>query len=85
MHQETVTGDRREHETLVLYSLGNALFDQYGLEATRRSALVLVTLAASGVEEVHVIPFLIDNHAGQPSRVVQAEQREAQIIREYFE
>ena len=36
--------------TLVLYSLGNALFDQGGLDDTRQSALVVVTLDADGVE-----------------------------------
>jgi len=46
--------------TLVLYSLGNALFDQGGLADTRRSALVLVTLEAGGVAAVKAIPFEID-------------------------
>jgi gamma-polyglutamate biosynthesis protein CapA len=73
-----------DHQTLVFYSLGNALFDQYGLEATRRSALALVMLNANGVEGFKVIPFLIDIHAGQASRVVQARQRDAEIIKGYF-
>ena len=46
--------------TLVLYSLGNALFDQGGLEDTRQSALALVTLAAQGVVQAQAIPFEID-------------------------
>jgi poly-gamma-glutamate capsule biosynthesis protein CapA/YwtB (metallophosphatase superfamily) len=46
--------------TLVLYSLGNALFDQGGLNDTRRSALALVTLDADGVTAVQAIPFEID-------------------------
>ena len=46
--------------TLVLYSLGNALFDQGGLEDTRQSALVLVTLDADGVSDVETIPFALD-------------------------
>ncbi len=46
--------------TLVLYSLGNALFDQGGLDDTRQSALVLVTLDAKGVTSVETIPFEID-------------------------
>jgi poly-gamma-glutamate synthesis protein (capsule biosynthesis protein) len=81
MHQKTMMQNR---QTLVFYSLGNALFDQNGLEATRRSALVLVTLNANGVEDFEVIPFLIEIDAGQPSRVVQAGQKDAQIIRGYF-
>ena len=47
-------------KTLVLYSLGNALFDQPGLPDTRQSALVLVTLDAQGVRSVQVTPFQID-------------------------
>ena len=70
-----------DHKTLVLYSLGNALFDQYGLEATRRSALVLVTLNPGGVLEFKFIPFRIDI---QNSRILEAGQKDEQIIREYF-
>ena len=46
--------------TLVFYSLGNALFDQYGLADTSRSALIFVTLDAQGVNEVQVVPYEID-------------------------
>jgi poly-gamma-glutamate synthesis protein (capsule biosynthesis protein) len=46
--------------TLVLYSLGNALFDQAGLPDTRQSALVLVTLDPHGVRSTQVVPFEID-------------------------
>jgi len=55
--------------TLVLYSLGNALFDQGGLEDTRQSALVEVTLDAEGVTSVRSVPFEIDivnNRVAQP-------------------
>ncbi len=47
-------------KTLVLYSLGNALFDQGGLAATRQSALVEVSLSSSGVNFVRAVPFEID-------------------------
>jgi poly-gamma-glutamate capsule biosynthesis protein CapA/YwtB (metallophosphatase superfamily) len=47
-------------KTLVLYSLGNAMFDQAGLLDTRQSALVLVTLEARGVQSTQVVPFEID-------------------------
>ncbi|HSB00199.1 MAG TPA: hypothetical protein VLE49_06080, partial [Anaerolineales bacterium] len=60
---------------------GNALFDQHGLEYTRRSALVLVTLAPQGVKEFHAIPFSIDV---PDSRIVEAGQADAQIIMQYF-
>jgi poly-gamma-glutamate synthesis protein (capsule biosynthesis protein) len=47
-------------KTLVLYSLGNALFDQAGLPDTRQSALVLVAIDSHGVRSVQVTPFEID-------------------------
>jgi poly-gamma-glutamate synthesis protein (capsule biosynthesis protein) len=68
-----------QHRTLVLYSLGNALFDQWGLEDTRRSALVLVTLSLQGVQQVRAVPFLIDPAT---SRVVAADSGDAEKIRE---
>jgi poly-gamma-glutamate capsule biosynthesis protein CapA/YwtB (metallophosphatase superfamily) len=46
--------------TLVLYSLGNALFDQAGLADTRESALALVTLGPEGVRSLRAVPFVID-------------------------
>ena len=55
--------------TLVLYSLGNALFDQGGLDDTRRSALVVVTLDADGVTNVRTVPFemdVVNNRVVQP-------------------
>ena len=45
---------------LVLYSLGNALFDQGGLADTRQSALALVQVNAKGVQSIQVVPFVID-------------------------
>jgi poly-gamma-glutamate synthesis protein (capsule biosynthesis protein) len=65
--------------TLVLYSLGNALFDQGGLDDTRQSALVLVTLDADGVESAHIVPFEIDV---LNSRVVQPDAETAEKIRD---
>jgi len=47
-------------KTLVLYSLGNALFDQPGLPDTRQSALVVVTLGTSGAASARSVPFAID-------------------------
>jgi poly-gamma-glutamate capsule biosynthesis protein CapA/YwtB (metallophosphatase superfamily) len=47
-------------KSLVIYSLGNALFDQGGLSNTRNSALVMVSLDAHGVTKVQAIPFCID-------------------------
>jgi poly-gamma-glutamate capsule biosynthesis protein CapA/YwtB (metallophosphatase superfamily) len=47
-------------KTLVIYSLGNVLFDQRGLADTRQSALVAVTLDSAGVTYARVVPFEID-------------------------
>ncbi len=46
--------------TLVLYSLGNALFDQGGLADTRQSALLLVNLDGGRVRSVEAVPFEIN-------------------------
>jgi len=62
---------------LVLYSLGNALFDQGGLADTRHSALVLVKLGKNGVQSAHAIPFEIDI---QHSSVQEADDQAAQTI-----
>jgi poly-gamma-glutamate capsule biosynthesis protein CapA/YwtB (metallophosphatase superfamily) len=70
-----------DSQTLVLYSLGNGLFDQYGLENTRRSALVLVMLDSYGVKQFSAIPFLIDV---PNSRIVGAGQTDVEVIMEYF-
>jgi hypothetical protein len=66
-------------KTLVLYSLGNALFDQGGLEDTRQSALVVVTLDGRGVRSVRSVPFEIDVIQ---SRVVQADAETEKKIRD---
>ncbi len=65
--------------TLVLYSLGNALFDQGGLADTRRSALVLVELDENGVRSARAVPFVIDI---QHSRLEAANDQVAQVILE---
>ena len=63
--------------TLVFYSLGNALFDQYGLADTSRSALILVKLNAQGIIDVEAVPFVID---AINSRVVPADLSTEQKI-----
>jgi poly-gamma-glutamate synthesis protein (capsule biosynthesis protein) len=45
---------------LILYSLGNALFDQYALPDTRQSALIMVKVNQDGVQEMNALPFVID-------------------------
>jgi poly-gamma-glutamate synthesis protein (capsule biosynthesis protein) len=69
------------HQTLVLYSLGNALFDQGGLANTRQSALALVTLDRSGVKTLRAVPFVIDV---PNSKIVEGDAESAKIILGYF-
>jgi poly-gamma-glutamate capsule biosynthesis protein CapA/YwtB (metallophosphatase superfamily) len=64
-------------KTLVLYSLGNALFDQGGLAVTRQSALVEVRLGGGGIESVRTVPFEIDI---ADSRVIQPDANTAANI-----
>jgi poly-gamma-glutamate capsule biosynthesis protein CapA/YwtB (metallophosphatase superfamily) len=66
-------------KTLVLYSLGNALFDQYGLPDTRQSALVMVEVSQNGVQEMHTIPFVIDE---PHSKLIAADDETAKKILE---
>lgn len=70
------------HKTLTLYSLGNALFDQYGLDSTRQSALALVTLDAGGVTGLQVIPFVLKV---SESRLIAADAASARTILKNFE
>jgi poly-gamma-glutamate capsule biosynthesis protein CapA/YwtB (metallophosphatase superfamily) len=64
-------------KTLVIYSLGNALFDQRGLADTRQSVLVVVTLDSAGVAYARAVPFEIDiSH----NRVIQPDGETAQQI-----
>jgi poly-gamma-glutamate synthesis protein (capsule biosynthesis protein) len=45
--------------TLVLYSLGNALFDQHGLPSTRRGLLALVRISPAGAIGYTGLPFTL--------------------------
>jgi len=70
--------DRSSHGCgLILYSLGNALFDQGGLVDTRASALVLVELDGNGVRSANAIPFVIDVQHG---RIQEADKQTADSI-----
>jgi poly-gamma-glutamate synthesis protein (capsule biosynthesis protein) len=71
--------ETRSGQTFILYSLGNALFDQVGLEDTHRSALIKVILTARGVASFRIVPFVIDTIN---SRVVQPDTRTIQIIQD---
>jgi poly-gamma-glutamate synthesis protein (capsule biosynthesis protein) len=69
------TGGRK---TLVLYSLGNALFDQPGLPDTRQSALVVIQLNEHGIQSARAVPFAINVPA---SRVESPDDQAVQQIR----
>jgi poly-gamma-glutamate synthesis protein (capsule biosynthesis protein) len=70
-----------EGSTLVLYSLGNALFDQGGLDDTRRSAMVEVRLDAKGVTGIQIFPFSIDI---VNSRIIQPDAETVKAIGDRF-
>jgi poly-gamma-glutamate synthesis protein (capsule biosynthesis protein) len=59
-------------QPVIFYSLGNALFDQAGLDDTRQSVLAIVTLASRGVTNIRLVPFVIDirgSRVNQPDLV----------------
>jgi poly-gamma-glutamate synthesis protein (capsule biosynthesis protein) len=68
-------------KTLVLYSLGNALFDQHGLEGTRRSALAVVTIDQDGAGRYEAVPFVIDVAR---SKIERPDHDESRLILKYF-
>jgi poly-gamma-glutamate capsule biosynthesis protein CapA/YwtB (metallophosphatase superfamily) len=52
-------------KTLVLYSLGNAVFDQQEPESVRRGELAWVEIDRRGVRRVWIVPFSIDPRLGK--------------------
>ena len=61
---EWLQGQDNPNPTLVVYSLGNALFDQPSPPDVTRSALLLVELGPQGVRGVEALPFVIYPRAG---------------------
>jgi len=58
---------------VIFYSLGNALFDQAGLDDTCQSVLAIVDLASQGVTKIRLVPFVIDvreSRLTQPDPVI---------------
>lgn len=74
-----VQGVGRSRLTLVIYSLGNALFDQVEPLDGRRGALLLLRFGANRIESIHALPFLIDPLQGQ---VFVADQGDTALIME---
>ena len=50
---------------LVLYSLGNTVFDQQEPAPVRRGTLVWANVDRSGIRSVAVLPFVIDPRGGK--------------------
>lgn len=72
---EWLQGENQSDETLVVYSLGNALFDQYVPQDARQSILLSVTFTHEGVRAFDVIPFVIniqEKEVSQPDRATEA-------------
>jgi len=57
---EWVWGKGRGRPTLVIYSLGNALFDQGAPPAARQGTLLLLDLNPLGIKGMCIVPFQID-------------------------
>jgi poly-gamma-glutamate capsule biosynthesis protein CapA/YwtB (metallophosphatase superfamily) len=51
--------------TLVMYSLGNAVFDQREPDAVRRGTLVWANVDRFGVRSIFTLPFAIDPNRGE--------------------
>lgn len=72
-----VQGRGQSHPTLVLYSLGNALFDQHAPPDAKRSAMIVVEFDGDSVVDLEVYPFEIDARRG---RVVAASHSNRAVI-----
>jgi len=51
--------------SLILYSLGNTVFDQHEPASVRRGTLVWANLDRSGVQSIAILPFAIDPRRGK--------------------
>jgi poly-gamma-glutamate capsule biosynthesis protein CapA/YwtB (metallophosphatase superfamily) len=76
---EWIQGTGRKRATLVMYSLGNALFDQLEPRDGRRSALLMVQFGLSEIQSVQAMPFVIDPWRG---KVLAAGDADATLIME---
>lgn len=70
---EWVQGKDRAHPTLVAFSLGNFLFDQWFSDETMQSAILLVSAGRDGVREFGLVPTLSQQGRVFPSRGTPAE------------
>lgn len=70
-----------QHPTLVIYSLGNLLADQWMLQDAFRSALVNLTLYQGELTAIEIVPVVIDLKDRAPSRAKETAQRDAILER----
>ncbi len=70
---EWVQGEDRPHPTLVAFSLGNFLFDQWFSDETMQSAVLLVVVGKHGVQEFGLVPTLSQQGRVFPSHGAPAE------------
>jgi poly-gamma-glutamate capsule biosynthesis protein CapA/YwtB (metallophosphatase superfamily) len=52
-------------KTLVMYSLGNLLFDQWMLEDAHRTAVIKISFKDSEIESIEAIPLIMDRISKQ--------------------
>lgn len=64
-HPHVVQGVERRESSVILYSLGNAVFDQYSPPAARRGMLAWIELDARGVRFVSTVLFDIHPQTGR--------------------
>ena len=74
---EWVQGINQDQPTLVVYSLGNTLFDQFMLPDAQRGAMLLVKLGSRGIEVINAIPFIINVREG---RLFPADSKTTELI-----
>jgi poly-gamma-glutamate synthesis protein (capsule biosynthesis protein) len=77
-HPHVLQGYSRQGSTLVAYSLGNFVFD-YFTGRQNDSAILDVTLSASGVESFSWIPIVIEHGFPRPARGAEIERIMARL------
>ena len=74
---EWVQGINQDQPTLIFYSLGNTLFDQYMLPDAQRGVMLLVKLGSGGIEVIKAVPFIINVREG---RIFPADPEATELI-----
>jgi poly-gamma-glutamate capsule biosynthesis protein CapA/YwtB (metallophosphatase superfamily) len=64
-------------KTLIAYSLGNAIFDQFTPPAARLGAVLFITMTRHSIVSYQILPFQIDPHRGE---LIAADEKTTQVI-----